>query len=69
MEPITGVPQGQLLGPPSPPPHFSALPLRMEQRGGARQKGEFFISGDSVDILIFQCAINLTIIFILTVAF
>lgn len=41
----------------------------MEQRGGARQKGEFFLSGDSVDTLILQYAIYLNVVFILTVDF
>lgn len=41
----------------------------MEQRGGARQKGEFLISGDSVDTLILQYAIYLNVVFMPTVAF
>ncbi|CAF98841.1 unnamed protein product, partial [Tetraodon nigroviridis] len=32
--------RGPCLDPPPPPPHFLASPLRMEQRGGARQKGD-----------------------------
>lgn len=41
----------------------------MEQRGGARQKGEFLISCNSVDTLILQYAIYLNVVFMLTVAF
>lgn len=54
---------------PLPSTSFLSIAPRMEQRGGVRQKGEFLISGDSIDALILEHAIYLSVVFILTVTF